>query len=54
MARETVIHITDDIDGSKGAEEVSFAYQGTEYRIDLGKKRSVPWSGGVLRSGEAA
>lgn len=41
MARETVIHITDDIDGSKGAEEVSFAYQGTEYRIDLGKKNKA-------------
>jgi hypothetical protein len=38
MARETIVQITDDLDGSKGAEEVSFAYQGVEYRIDLGKK----------------
>ena len=38
MARATIVQITDDLDGSKGAEEVSFAYQGVEYRIDLGKK----------------
>jgi hypothetical protein len=30
--------IIDDIDGSKGAEEVSFAYQGVDYSIDLSKK----------------
>lgn len=30
--------ITDDIDGSKDAREVSFAFQGTNYNIDLGKK----------------
>ena len=41
MARETIVQITDDLDGSKGAEEVSFAYQGVEYRIDLGKKNKA-------------
>lgn len=30
--------ITDDLDGSKDAEEVSFSYQGIDYSIDLGKK----------------
>ncbi len=38
MARQTFVQITDDLDGSKGAEEVTFAYQGIEYRIDLGRK----------------
>lgn len=38
MARTTVTHITDDIDGSANAEEVSFGYDGVDYTIDLGKK----------------
>jgi hypothetical protein len=38
MARDTIVQITDDLDGSRGAEEVSFVYQGVEYRVDLGKK----------------
>lgn len=38
MAKTTVIHVTDDLDGSKDAAEVSFSYNGIEYRIDLSKK----------------
>lgn len=38
MAKETIVQVIDDIDGSKNAEEVSFAYQGIEYTIDLSKK----------------
>lgn len=38
MAKETIVQVVDDIDGSKNAEEVSFAYQGVEYTIDLSKK----------------
>lgn len=38
MAKNTIIQITDDLDGSKNAQEVSFSYQGTDYTIDLGKK----------------
>ena len=38
MARTTITQVTDDIDGSKDAQEVSFAFNGTEYTIDLGKK----------------
>lgn len=38
MARTTVTHVTDDIDGSTDAQEVTFAYAGDEYTIDLGKK----------------
>jgi hypothetical protein len=32
------VTITDDIDGSDGAETVSFGFGGQTYEIDLGKK----------------
>lgn len=38
VAKTTITQITDDLDGSKDAEEVSFSYNGTDYTIDLGKK----------------
>lgn len=38
MARTTITQITDDLDGSKGAEEVAFSYRGVDYVIDLSKK----------------
>lgn len=41
MAKTTITHITDDIDGSKDASEVTFAYNGVEYSIDLAKKNQA-------------
>jgi hypothetical protein len=38
MARTTITQITDDLDGSKDASEVSFAFDGTHYTIDLSNK----------------
>ena len=38
MAKTTITHITDDIDGSKDATEVSFSFNGDDYTIDLSKK----------------
>ena len=38
MARTVVTHITDDLDGSKDAEDVTFSFAGIEYSIDLSKK----------------
>lgn len=38
MAKSTVVTITDDIDGSAGAETVSFSFDGQSYEIDLGHK----------------
>ena len=38
MAKTTVVTITDDIDGSEGAETVSFSFDGQNYEIDLGRK----------------
>jgi|ERR1700722_2990256 hypothetical protein len=38
MAKSTVVSITDDIDGTDGAETVSFSFDGQSYEIDLGTK----------------
>jgi hypothetical protein len=38
MAKTTIVQITDDLDGSKDAQEVLFSFQGTDYKIDLAKK----------------
>ena len=38
MAKTTVVTVTDDIDGSEGAETVSFSFNGQNYEIDLAKK----------------
>jgi hypothetical protein len=38
MAKTTVVTITDDIDGSEGAETVSFSFDGQNYEIDLSRK----------------
>jgi len=35
MATETRVTLLDDIDGDEGASRYSFAWQGTEYEIDL-------------------
>ena len=40
MAKNTTVTVTDDIDGSSGAEEVSFSYKGTAYTIDLSKRNA--------------
>src|ERR1700722_974340 len=40
MAKTMVVTITDDIDGSEGAETVIFGFDGQSYEIDLnGKNR---------------
>lgn len=38
MAKTTVTYVTDDLDGSKDATEVTFSFEGIEYKIDLSKK----------------
>jgi hypothetical protein len=38
MAQTTVITVTDDIDGSEGAETISFSFAGQGYEIDLSSK----------------
>jgi hypothetical protein len=40
MAKTTIVQVSDDLDGSANASEVRFAFEGTEYTIDLsGKNR---------------
>lgn len=41
MAKTTITQITDDLDGSADAAEVSFAYDGVQYTIDLSKKNKA-------------
>jgi len=38
MAKTTIVQVSDDLDGSANASEVRFAYEGTEYAIDLSNK----------------
>jgi hypothetical protein len=38
MVQRMLVTVTDDLDGSEGAETISFAYRGRAYEIDLGEK----------------
>ena len=38
MAKTTIVQVSDDLDGSANASEVRFAFEGTEYAIDLSSK----------------
>jgi len=38
MAKETIVRLTDDIDGSEAAESVIFGFRGVDYEIDLSEK----------------
>jgi Lsr2 len=38
MARETIIRLSDDLDGGEAVEELTFALRGVEYEIDLSAK----------------
>lgn len=38
MAKETIVQLTDDLDGGEAAEELTFALRGVEYEIDLSAK----------------
>ncbi len=37
MARRTIVELTDDLDGGKAEETISFRLDGTGYEIDLSK-----------------
>ena len=47
MAKNMVVTITDDIDGSDGAETVSFSFDGQAYEIDLGPKNQEKFRKGL-------
>ncbi len=35
MAKQTIIQLTDDLDGSEASQSVTFAYKGKTYSLDL-------------------
>lgn len=35
---QTLVTVTDDIDGKEGAETVAFSFDGLDYQVDLGEK----------------
>jgi hypothetical protein len=41
MAKRTLVTISDDLDGTEGATEVSFGYGGVSYVIDLSEKNQA-------------
>jgi nucleoid-associated protein Lsr2 len=41
MATQTITTLVDDIDGGKAEETVSFALDGMNYEIDLGKRNAA-------------
>jgi hypothetical protein len=41
MAQQTTVTLTDDIDGGKAAETVSFGLDGKSYEIDLSKRNAA-------------
>jgi len=41
MAKTIVTQITDDLDGSTDATPVNFAFDGTDYTVDLSKKNKA-------------
>jgi hypothetical protein len=40
MAQRTTVIVTDDLDGSEGANTITFAYEGIEYAVDLSESNS--------------
>ena len=58
MATQTVIRITDDLDGSDAHETVRFALDGAQYEIDLSEKNAKklrdalnPWAKVARKTG---
>lgn len=41
MAIETITRIKDDLDGTEDATTITFAFQGTNYEIDLAEKNAA-------------
>jgi Lsr2 len=47
MAQTVIVTVTDDIDGSEGAETVSFSFAGQGYEIDLSQKNHDKFKKGL-------
>jgi hypothetical protein len=60
VAKQTTVTIIDDIDGSSGAEQVEFAFEGRSYEIDLSpgnadrlREALAPYLSAARRTGTA-
>jgi hypothetical protein len=40
VAQRTTVVVTDDLDGSEGADTVTFAFEGIEYEVDLSQSNA--------------
>ena len=40
VAQRTTVIVTDDLDGSEGADTVTFAFEGIEYQVDLSESNA--------------
>jgi Lsr2 len=47
VSRKVVVEVTDDIDGSKADESITFSLDGTSYEIDLSKKNAAKLRAGL-------
>lgn len=47
MAKTMVVTVTDDIDGSAGAETITFSFDGQSYEIDLSDKNRKKFTKGL-------
>lgn len=54
MAIETITRIKDDLDGTEDAMTIAFAFQGTNYEIDLAEKNAAKFEKALTPFIEAA
>lgn len=54
MARQTIIELSDDLDGSEAVETIAFAFRGTNYEIDLNAKNAAAFDKAVAKYVDAA
>lgn len=54
MARTTIVQVVDDLDGSTGAHEVRFSFDGVDYEIDLSKKNRAAFEKAIRPYRDAA
>jgi hypothetical protein len=47
MAKQTLVSLVDDIDGSKASTTVAFAWDGKSYEIDLSKRNAAAFEKAV-------
>jgi hypothetical protein len=54
MAKQTLVTLVDDIDGSKASVTVAFAWDGKSYEIDLSKRNAAAFENAITPYVKAA